>query len=44
MGGCQQRVGTGDEVLWVYDAFSKAHALNLAGPASARTGQASACG
>ncbi len=39
VGGCQQRVGTGDEVLWVWDAFSKAHALKLAGPASARTGQ-----
>ncbi len=39
VGGCQQRVGTGDEVLWVWDAFSKAHALKLSGPASARTGQ-----
>ena len=39
VGGCQQRVGTGDEVLWVYDAFSKAQALNLTGPTSARTGQ-----
>jgi hypothetical protein len=39
VGGCQQRVGTGDEVLWAYDAFSKAQALNLTGPASARTGQ-----
>jgi len=39
VGGCQQRVGTGDEVLWVWDAFSKAHALKLAGPTSARTGQ-----
>jgi len=40
VGGCQQRVTTGDEVLWTYDAFSKQHALQLAGPASARTGQA----
>ncbi|MDQ3648458.1 MAG: fibronectin type III domain-containing protein [Actinomycetota bacterium] len=40
VGGCQQRVTTGDEVLWTYDAFSKQHALKLAGPDSARTGQA----
>ncbi|HLM26855.1 MAG TPA: fibronectin type III domain-containing protein [Thermoleophilaceae bacterium] len=39
VGGCQQRVGTGDEVLWVWDAFSKAHALKLAGPTAVRTGQ-----
>lgn len=39
VGGCQDRVGTGDEVLWVYDAFSKAHALKLAGPTAAQTGQ-----
>ncbi|MDQ3720630.1 MAG: fibronectin type III domain-containing protein, partial [Actinomycetota bacterium] len=40
VGGCQQRVTTGDEVLWTFDAFSKKHALKLAGPASASTGQA----
>lgn len=40
VGGCQQRVATGDEVLWVFDAFSKDHALQLTGPASARTDQA----
>jgi len=39
VGGCQDRVGTGDEVLWAFDAFSKKHALNLGGPGSAQTGQ-----
>ena len=39
VGGCQQRVGTGDEVLWVWDAFSKTHALKVAGPTAAQTGQ-----
>jgi hypothetical protein len=37
-GGCTTKVNTGDEVLWVFDAFSKAHILKLAGPASATTG------
>jgi hypothetical protein len=39
VGGCQQRVRTGDEVLWAFDGFSKAHTLRLAGPSSATTGQ-----
>ena len=33
-GGCTTRVNNGDEVLWVFDAFSKTHVLKLAGPAS----------
>jgi hypothetical protein len=37
-GGCQTRVNQGDEVLWAFDAFSKAHVLKLAGPAAASTG------
>ncbi|MBA2420560.1 MAG: fibronectin type III domain-containing protein [Thermoleophilaceae bacterium] len=40
VGGCQQRVTTGDEVLWTYDAFSKAFALDLDGPGAVRAGQA----
>jgi hypothetical protein len=40
VGGCQQRVHTGDEVLWAFDGFSKAHALHLVGPSSAQTGKA----
>jgi hypothetical protein len=37
-GGCTTRVTNGDEVLWVFDAFSKTHVLRLAGPATATTG------
>ena len=37
-GGCTTKVNNGDEVLWVFDAFSKTHVLKLAGPASATTG------
>lgn len=37
-GGCQTRVNQGDEVLWAFDAFAKAHVLKLAGPAAATTG------
>src|SRR3954452_2015593 len=39
VGGCQQRVAQGDEVLWAFDGFSKQHVLRLAGPGSANTGQ-----
>jgi Domain of unknown function (DUF4430) len=39
VGGCQQRVKAGDEVLWAFDGFSKQHALHLSGPTSAHTGQ-----
>jgi hypothetical protein len=38
VGGCQTRVRQGDEVLWVFDGFSKTHYLKLAGPAAATTG------
>ena len=37
-GGCQTRVHQGDEVLWVFDGFSKTHYLKLAGPGAATTG------
>jgi hypothetical protein len=39
VGGCQQRVHEGDEVLWAFDGFSKQHVLRLAGPGAATTGQ-----
>jgi hypothetical protein len=39
VGGCQQRVNSGDEVLWAFDGFSKAHALHLTGPSAAHTGE-----
>ena len=39
VGGCQEIVKTGDEVLWAFDAFSKSHVLRLAGPTSGTTGQ-----
>jgi hypothetical protein len=38
VGGCQMRVHQGNEVLWIFDAFNKAHVLKLAGPSSATTG------
>ena len=38
VGGCQQKVNQGDEVLWVFDAFSKTGALKLSGPGSATIG------
>jgi hypothetical protein len=38
VGGCQQRVGQGDEVLWAYSAFG-APLLHLTGPSAAQTGQ-----
>jgi hypothetical protein len=37
-GGCQTRVSQGDEVIWIFDAFSKAHILKLAGPGAGTTG------
>jgi len=40
VGGCQQQVQNGDDVLFAYDFFSKAHLLKLAGPGSANTGEA----
>jgi hypothetical protein len=39
IGGCQQQVQQGDEVLYGYDFFSKAHLLRLDGPPRAVTGQ-----
>src|SRR4051794_15285108 len=39
VGGCQQRVKQGDEVVWAFDAFSKAHSLRLTGPGSTTTGR-----
>lgn len=38
-GGCQVRIGAGDEVLWAYDAFSKAGVSKLTGPEAVATGQ-----
>jgi hypothetical protein len=38
VGGCQMRVHQGDEVLWIFDAFNKAHVLKLTGPSTATTG------
>lgn len=39
VGGCQQKVGQGDEVLFAYDYFSKTHLLRLSAPQRAETGQ-----
>jgi hypothetical protein len=39
IGGCQQQVQNGDDVLFAYDFFSKAHLLKLAAPGSANTGE-----
>jgi hypothetical protein len=38
VGGCQRKVNQGDEVVWVFDAFSKTSALKLVAPESATTG------
>jgi hypothetical protein len=40
VGGCQQRIAAGQDVLWSFDAFSKLHTLRLAGPSAALVGQA----
>src|SRR2546423_145425 len=39
VGGCQQQVKTGDQVLVVYDLFSKKHLLKLTGPSHATSGK-----
>jgi hypothetical protein len=39
VGGCQQIVSSGDEVLWAFDAFSKERTLRLDGPVNATVGQ-----
>jgi hypothetical protein len=39
VGGCQQEVQNGDQVLFGFDFFSKSHFLELSGPATAQVGQ-----
>lgn len=39
VGGCQQAVRLGDEVLFAFDAFSKSHVLTLTGPRVTRVGR-----
>ena len=39
VGGCQQQVVAGDDVIFGYDFFSKSHLLRLSGPARAATGE-----
>jgi hypothetical protein len=40
VGGCQQEVQNGDNVLFGFDFFSKSHLLELSGPATAQVGHA----
>lgn len=40
VGGCQQQVAAGDEVLFGFDFFNKQHLLRLSGPARAAAGEA----
>jgi hypothetical protein len=40
VGGCQQKVTDGDEVLFAFDYFSKLHLLKLSGPGKVATGAA----
>jgi hypothetical protein len=35
VGGCQYKLGGGEEVLWAYDFFNKSHFLYLTGPSQA---------
>jgi hypothetical protein len=39
-GGCQTRVGPGDELLFAYDIFTKLHLLDLIAPQAAQVGEA----
>jgi hypothetical protein len=39
VGGCQQQVKAGDQVLIAFDLFSKKHLLKLTGPSHATSGQ-----
>jgi hypothetical protein len=39
VGGCQQKVVSGDDVLFAYDFFSKSHLLKLVAPATAEAGR-----
>ena len=38
-GGCQTSLTQGDEVVWVFDAFSKSAVLRMSGPGTATVGQ-----
>ncbi|KZS88598.1 hypothetical protein SISNIDRAFT_490023 [Sistotremastrum niveocremeum HHB9708] len=38
VGGCQEEVQTGDQVLWAFDAFDKTFFLHLTGPSVASLG------
>jgi hypothetical protein len=40
VGGCGQRVGAGDQILWAYEDFNESPILRLHAPATARTGEA----
>jgi hypothetical protein len=39
VGGCQAKLGGGEEVLWAFDFFSKSHFLFLQGPSQAEVGK-----
>ena len=39
-GGCQTRIGPGDELLFAYDIFTKLHLLKLVAPEAAQVGEA----
>ncbi|MDJ1135090.1 hypothetical protein [Streptomyces iconiensis] len=39
VGGCQQRVQNGDEILFAFDAFAADHFLKLKGPHAAKVGK-----
>ena len=39
VGGCQQQVATGDQVLFAFDLFSMRHILKLTGPTHATSGR-----
>ena len=39
LGGCQQQVRSGDEILFAYDFFSKTHLLRLTGPRRVTSGE-----
>jgi hypothetical protein len=39
VGGCGQRVGAGDQILWAYEDFIESPILRLTAPGTARTGE-----
>jgi hypothetical protein len=39
VGGCGQRVGAGDQILWAYEDFNQSPILRLTAPSTARTGE-----